>query len=226
MVKQRSEGNMQCDTWYWCRARSNPPPGWLWRLWRSASILMEPFRPDGNIFCWWMTDMTFTSINDITAALSNTIGFLAFQTTSTASMSLDSTTATTTAVTTLADTWNTATTTKFSTYTISSDISTMTCDPTPVTLSLETLSHISRKFFSNWSVRSLQEAVEIAAWELVTKAKQMSCSGSMICLATFSMLPTPRLLGCPTVHNEMLTGKSCNTSNTTCSLRLSTAVAG
>ena len=43
---------MQRDAWYWGRARSNPPPGCLWRLWRSASTLTEPFRPDGNIFCW------------------------------------------------------------------------------------------------------------------------------------------------------------------------------
>ena len=43
---------MQCDAWYLGRARSNPPPGCLWWLWRSASTLTEPFRPDGNIFCW------------------------------------------------------------------------------------------------------------------------------------------------------------------------------
>jgi hypothetical protein len=44
---------MQRDAWYWRRAWSNPPPGCLWRLWRSASTLTEPFRPDGNVFCWW-----------------------------------------------------------------------------------------------------------------------------------------------------------------------------
>jgi len=43
---------MQRAAWYWGRARSNPPPGCLWRLWRSASTLTEPFRLDGNIFCW------------------------------------------------------------------------------------------------------------------------------------------------------------------------------
>jgi len=51
-VKQRSEGDMQRDAWYWGQARSNPPPECLWRLWRSASTLTEPFRPDGNIFYW------------------------------------------------------------------------------------------------------------------------------------------------------------------------------
>jgi len=52
-AKRRSEGDMQPDAWYWRRARSNPPPGCLWRLWLSASTLTEPFRPDGNVFCWW-----------------------------------------------------------------------------------------------------------------------------------------------------------------------------
>jgi len=41
------------DSWSWRRARIIPPPGSLWRLWRSASTLTEPFRPDGNVFCWW-----------------------------------------------------------------------------------------------------------------------------------------------------------------------------
>jgi len=40
------------DAWSWRRARSKPPPGCLWRLCRSASTLTEPFRPDGNVFCW------------------------------------------------------------------------------------------------------------------------------------------------------------------------------
>ena len=44
---------MQPDALYWHRARSIPPPGCLWRLWRSASTLTQPFRPDGNVFCWW-----------------------------------------------------------------------------------------------------------------------------------------------------------------------------
>jgi len=43
---------MQRDALYWRRARSNPPPGCLWRLWRSASTLTQPFRPDGNVLCW------------------------------------------------------------------------------------------------------------------------------------------------------------------------------
>jgi len=52
-VKQWSEGNMQRDVWYWRRAQSNPPLGCLWRLWQSTSTLKEPFRPDGNILCWY-----------------------------------------------------------------------------------------------------------------------------------------------------------------------------
>jgi len=55
-VKQQLEGDMQRDASYWGRALSNPPPGCLWRLWRSASTLTEPFRPDGNIFCWCFSD--------------------------------------------------------------------------------------------------------------------------------------------------------------------------
>jgi len=52
-AKRRSEGDMWRNMWSWRRARSNPPPGCLWWLWRSASTLTEPFRPDGNVFCWW-----------------------------------------------------------------------------------------------------------------------------------------------------------------------------
>jgi len=55
MVKQQSEGDMQCNAWYWGCARSNLPPGCLWRLWQSASILTELFRPDGNSFCGWIS---------------------------------------------------------------------------------------------------------------------------------------------------------------------------
>jgi len=44
---------MQLDTLCWRRAWSNPPPGCLWRLGRSASTLTQPVRPDGNVFCWW-----------------------------------------------------------------------------------------------------------------------------------------------------------------------------
>jgi len=50
--KRRSEGDIQLDAWYWRRARSNPPPECHWRLWRSASTLTQPVRPDGNVFCW------------------------------------------------------------------------------------------------------------------------------------------------------------------------------
>ena len=46
---------MQLDPWYWRRARSNPPPGCLWRLWQSAFTLTQPVRPDGNVFCWCRT---------------------------------------------------------------------------------------------------------------------------------------------------------------------------
>jgi len=52
-AEPRSEGDMQRDASYWRRARSSLPPGCLWQLWRSASTLTEPFRPDGNVFCWW-----------------------------------------------------------------------------------------------------------------------------------------------------------------------------
>ena len=52
-AKQRSEGNMQCNASSWCRLRSSLPPGCLWWLWRSASTLAQPVRPDGNVFCWW-----------------------------------------------------------------------------------------------------------------------------------------------------------------------------
>jgi len=53
MAKRWSEGHMQRAAWYWHRAQSNPPPGCLWRLWRSASTLTQPFCPDGYVFCWW-----------------------------------------------------------------------------------------------------------------------------------------------------------------------------
>ena len=45
-VKQRSEGDMQRDAWYWGQARSNPPPECLWRLWRSHSAQTEIFFTD------------------------------------------------------------------------------------------------------------------------------------------------------------------------------------
>jgi len=53
VVKQRSQGNMRRNAWYWRKVRSNPPLGYLWCLRWSASILTEPFRPDGNFYCWW-----------------------------------------------------------------------------------------------------------------------------------------------------------------------------
>jgi len=51
-VKQWSEGNIQCDALFWCWARSNPPPGCLWQLWRSASTLTEPLHPNRIFSCW------------------------------------------------------------------------------------------------------------------------------------------------------------------------------
>jgi len=61
-VKRRSEGNMQRDAWYRGRARIDPPPGCLWQLWRSAFTPTEPFRPDGNIFCWCSEPAMFTPV--------------------------------------------------------------------------------------------------------------------------------------------------------------------
>jgi len=52
-TKLRSEGSMQHDASYCGWARSSLPLGCLWRLWWSMSTLTEPFRPDGNGFCWW-----------------------------------------------------------------------------------------------------------------------------------------------------------------------------
>jgi len=129
-----------------------------------------------------MTNMPFTSINDIAAVLDDAMDFEASLTTTTAATSLDSTpaaatttaatttAATTTAATTTAATTTGATTTAITTYTPSSDISTIASDPSPVTLSSETLSHLSREFFANRPVGLLQEAVEIAAWELAAQS--------------------------------------------------------
>jgi len=50
-VKLRLEGIMHCDKWHWRPAESDPPPGCLWQLWRSASNLTQPFRLDRNVFC-------------------------------------------------------------------------------------------------------------------------------------------------------------------------------
>ena len=62
MAKRRSQGDMECDAWYWRRARSNLPPGYLWQLWRSASTLPEPFRPDRNVLCWCCFSVHPTSL--------------------------------------------------------------------------------------------------------------------------------------------------------------------
>jgi len=64
LFKQRLEGNMSCDAWYWGRTQSNPPPGCLCRLWWSAYTLTEPFSPDGNIFSWWGSPLTVSMILD------------------------------------------------------------------------------------------------------------------------------------------------------------------
>jgi len=51
-VKQWSEGDMEHNGLYWRWARSSTPPGYIWRLWRSASTPMERFPLNGNIHCW------------------------------------------------------------------------------------------------------------------------------------------------------------------------------
>jgi hypothetical protein len=81
-------------------------------------------------------------------------------TTTTTTTSLDSTPAVVTAVT------KTAFTTTVSGYTPSLDMSTIARDPSPITLSSETLSHLSSEFFTNRPVGSLQDDIEIAAREL------------------------------------------------------------
>jgi hypothetical protein len=60
-VKHRSEGDIQHDALNWRRARSNPPPACLWRLWRSVSTLTKPFHPNGIFFCWWYCVVQHTS---------------------------------------------------------------------------------------------------------------------------------------------------------------------
>jgi hypothetical protein len=52
MVKLWSEVNIQHDSRYRCRAQSNLPPRCLGWLGQSASTWTEPFRLDGNSFCW------------------------------------------------------------------------------------------------------------------------------------------------------------------------------
>jgi len=126
-------------------------------------------------------------MNDIAPALSDTMDFDASLTTTNTGLSFDSATAaatnaatstaaTTTAVTTTTATTTAATTTVSSTtattftaitvYTSSLDISTITSNPSPVTFSLEPLSHLSSECFCNWPVRSQQEGMGIAAQEL------------------------------------------------------------
>ena len=52
-AKLRLGGDIQCDVSYWRLAGSNfLPPEFLWQLWRSASTLTQPFRPDRIVFCW------------------------------------------------------------------------------------------------------------------------------------------------------------------------------
>jgi hypothetical protein len=112
--------------------------------------------------------MLFASINDIAAVLDDVMDFEASVTTPTLATRLDSipAAATTTTATTTAATTAAATSTAITTYTPSSDISTIASDPFPLTLSLKTLSHLSREFFANRPVGWLQEAVEIAAREV------------------------------------------------------------
>jgi len=89
--------------------------------------------------------------------------FEASITTTTAATSLD--------FTPVAATTTAATTTAITTYTPPPDISTIARDPSPVTLSSETLSHLNREFFANRPVGLLQEAVEIAARELAPQSQ-------------------------------------------------------
>jgi len=85
-------------------------------------------------------------------------------TTPSTAMSFDSATAATS--TAAASTTATTSITTVTTYTPSSEISTIASEDSTATLSSETPSHLSREFVSNRPVRSLQEAVEIAACEL------------------------------------------------------------
>jgi len=81
--------------------------------------------------------------------------------------SLDSTSAAApAAATTTAANTTGANITAGTTYASSSHISIIPSDPSPVPLSSATLSQLSRDFWSNRPVGSLQEAVEIGAWEL------------------------------------------------------------
>ena len=104
------------------------------------------------------TTAATTSLDSIPAAVTTTAATTTAATTTTA--------AATTAVTITAAVTTAATSTAITTYTPSLDISTITSHPSPVTLSLETLSHLSRGFLSNRPVGSQQEAVEIDAREL------------------------------------------------------------
>jgi len=73
-AKLWSEGDMRRNTSYWRRAWSSLPPGCLWQLWLSASTLTEPFRPDGNIFCWWHPESSAKrSLHTASAEFINTI---------------------------------------------------------------------------------------------------------------------------------------------------------
>jgi len=51
-VKQRSEHDMESDAWYSHRVQSTLQPRCLWQLWWSACTMTQPFRPDGDDFCW------------------------------------------------------------------------------------------------------------------------------------------------------------------------------
>lgn len=118
--------------------------------------------------------MLCTSINNIAAVHNNAMDFEASLTSTTAATILDSTPAavtTTTATITAAPATTTAstpaaTTTAVCTYTLCSDISTITSDPSPVTLLPETLSPLRREFIANETVGLLQHAAEIATWKL------------------------------------------------------------
>jgi len=52
MVKQQSEGDVQCNPLCRGRAQSNLPPWWLWRLWQSAYPSRAPIHLNGFLFSW------------------------------------------------------------------------------------------------------------------------------------------------------------------------------
>jgi len=73
MEKPRSHGDMGWYALKRCRAWSNTPPGCRWRLSQSTSTLTEPFRQDGNVFCWCITTDNASSNYSMTCELQSTL---------------------------------------------------------------------------------------------------------------------------------------------------------